>query len=200
MRGQSGASAAQHRFFLVSSSLESFCAMIKTDCKCCMRPFMPIKFDVCILQGQIQGALYGARALAQGLGPFAFAAMFAAFSRSDSPLPYFPGRPSATCCPLAIVPGSTLSPPAVDSCRPVQMLAWKCLSAPHIGPKAGPGKVLSVLCRSRKLRDKNLFGNCSMHASGTIPGLKRKGHPSCWFTLRSTLLRAHNIQVSGTIA
>ncbi|KAK9855166.1 hypothetical protein WJX84_009416 [Apatococcus fuscideae] len=44
-------------------------------------------------QGQIQGALYGARALAQGLGPFAFAAMFAAFSRSDSPLPYFPGAP-----------------------------------------------------------------------------------------------------------
>lgn len=44
-------------------------------------------------QGSVQGALYGARALASGLGPVAFAFLFAAFTRSDSPLPYFPGAP-----------------------------------------------------------------------------------------------------------
>ncbi|KAK9864269.1 hypothetical protein WJX84_011024 [Apatococcus fuscideae] len=62
-------------------------------------------------QGQIQGALYGARALAQGLGPFAFAALFAAFSRSDSPLPYFPGAPflfgAALMC-IGIAVGATI--------------------------------------------------------------------------------------------
>ena len=42
-------------------------------------------------QGTIQGALYGAKALAQGIGPLVFAALFSAFSRSDSQLPYFPG-------------------------------------------------------------------------------------------------------------
>eukprot|EP00891_Asterochloris_glomerata_P006385 jgi/Astpho2/6385/Aster-06047 len=42
-------------------------------------------------QGTVQGALYGARALAQGTGPFFFAAVFAAFSRDGSPLPHFPG-------------------------------------------------------------------------------------------------------------
>ncbi|KAK9805583.1 hypothetical protein WJX72_006405 [[Myrmecia] bisecta] len=44
-------------------------------------------------QGTIQGALYGARSLAQGVGPLIFAALFSAFTRSDSPLPYFPGAP-----------------------------------------------------------------------------------------------------------
>ena len=44
-------------------------------------------------QGSVQGALNGAKALAAGIGPFAFAALFAAFSRSDSPLPFFPGAP-----------------------------------------------------------------------------------------------------------
>lgn len=41
----------------------------------------------------MQGALYGARALATGTGPLLFAAMFSAFTKSDSPLPYFPGAP-----------------------------------------------------------------------------------------------------------
>lgn len=41
----------------------------------------------------VQGALYGAKALATGTGPFMFAAIFAAFTRTDSPLPYFPGAP-----------------------------------------------------------------------------------------------------------
>ena len=58
------------------------------------------------LQGQIQGALYGARALAQGLGPFAFAAMFAAFSRSDSPLPYFPGESGLSSAPASFPGGA----------------------------------------------------------------------------------------------
>lgn len=44
-------------------------------------------------QGTIQGALYGAKALATGVGPLMFAAMFAAFTKTDSPLPYFPGAP-----------------------------------------------------------------------------------------------------------
>ncbi|KAK9805503.1 hypothetical protein WJX72_001711 [[Myrmecia] bisecta] len=44
-------------------------------------------------QGTIQGALYGARSLAQGVGPLIFAALFSAFTRSDSPMPYFPGAP-----------------------------------------------------------------------------------------------------------
>ena len=39
----------------------------------------------------LQGALYGAKALATGTGPLLFAAMFAAFTKTDSPLPYFPG-------------------------------------------------------------------------------------------------------------
>ena len=43
------------------------------------------------LQGTIQGALYGARALAQGTGPIIFAAIFAAFTREESPFPKFAG-------------------------------------------------------------------------------------------------------------
>lgn len=39
----------------------------------------------------VQGALYGAKALATGAGPLFFAAMFAGFTKTDSPLPYFPG-------------------------------------------------------------------------------------------------------------
>ncbi len=44
-----------------------------------------------MLQGTIQGALYGAKALAQGIGPLIFASLFSAFTRSDSRLPFFPG-------------------------------------------------------------------------------------------------------------
>lgn len=44
-------------------------------------------------QGTIQGALYGARALAQGTGPIIFAAVFAAFTREESPFPKFAGAP-----------------------------------------------------------------------------------------------------------
>ena len=44
-------------------------------------------------QGSVQGALYGARALAAGMGPLLFAQIFSAFTRSDSRLPFFPGAP-----------------------------------------------------------------------------------------------------------
>ena len=44
------------------------------------------------MQGTIQGALYGARALAQGTGPIIFAAIFAAFTREESPFPKFAGK------------------------------------------------------------------------------------------------------------
>lgn len=39
----------------------------------------------------LQGALYGARALASGCGPLVFAWLFKAFTSSQSELPYFPG-------------------------------------------------------------------------------------------------------------
>jgi fucose permease len=44
-------------------------------------------------QGSVQGALYGARSVASGVGPLAFAFLFSAFTKSDSPLPFFPGAP-----------------------------------------------------------------------------------------------------------
>lgn len=44
-------------------------------------------------QGSVQGALYGARALASGTGPLVFAGLFSVFTKTDSPLPYFPGAP-----------------------------------------------------------------------------------------------------------
>lgn len=62
-------------------------------------------------QGAVQGALYGARALAMGFGPLLFAGVFRLFTKSDSPLPYFPGAPfvvgvagmaAAVACALSI--------------------------------------------------------------------------------------------------
>lgn len=44
-------------------------------------------------QGSVQGALYGARAIASGIGPLVFAFLFKAFTTSDSSLPFFPGAP-----------------------------------------------------------------------------------------------------------
>lgn len=45
-------------------------------------------------QGAVQGALYGARALASGAGPLLFAWLFAAFTRTDSWTGvFFPGAP-----------------------------------------------------------------------------------------------------------
>lgn len=52
---------------------------------------------MCCAQGTIQGALYGARALAQGTGPIIFAAIFAAFTREESPFPKFAGALPLYC-------------------------------------------------------------------------------------------------------
>jgi DHA1 family tetracycline resistance protein-like MFS transporter len=46
-------------------------------------------------QGTVQGALNGAKSLASGVGPLAFAWLFAAFTRTDSEFPFFPGAPFA---------------------------------------------------------------------------------------------------------
>jgi len=59
-------------------------------------------------QGAVQGALFGARALANGVGPLVFAKLFSLFTRSDRPghLPYFPGAPfvlGAACMATAFV-------------------------------------------------------------------------------------------------
>lgn len=67
---------------------------------------------------QKQGALYGARSLAMGVGPLVFAAVFRAFSRSDSGWPTFPGAPfvlgavvSAVALALAVsLPGAPGAP------------------------------------------------------------------------------------------
>ena len=39
----------------------------------------------------MQGALYGARSLAQGAGPVIFAGIFTLFSQTSTSVPYFPG-------------------------------------------------------------------------------------------------------------
>ena len=39
----------------------------------------------------VQGAVYGAKALAMGAGPLMFAAIFSAFTKTESPFPFFPG-------------------------------------------------------------------------------------------------------------
>jgi hypothetical protein len=60
----------------------------------------------------MQGALFGARSLGTGFGPILFATVFSMFSRTDSTLPFFPGKRSAVlsyvntdkhclhCCPM----------------------------------------------------------------------------------------------------
>lgn len=59
-----------------------------------------------------QGALMGARAVASGFGPIVFSLLFAAFTRSDSPLPYFPGAPFLLAAALTLgAVGAALSMP-----------------------------------------------------------------------------------------
>lgn len=53
----------------------------------------------------MQGALYGARALASGCGPLVFAWLFKAFTNSKSEMPYFPG----TCWVVCVNPYGDLS-------------------------------------------------------------------------------------------
>ncbi|KFM25034.1 Hippocampus abundant transcript-like protein 1 [Auxenochlorella protothecoides] len=63
-------------------------------------------------QGAVQGALMGARAVASGFGPIVFSLLFAAFTRSDSPLPYFPGAPFLLAAALTLgAAGAALSMP-----------------------------------------------------------------------------------------
>eukprot|EP00887_Chlorella_sp_A99_P004926 scaffold4.g4926.t1 len=53
-------------------------------------------------QGSVQGALFGARALASGIGPLLFAQLFPMFTRTSSSLPYFPGAPFVVGAVLAL--------------------------------------------------------------------------------------------------
>lgn len=55
-------------------------------------------------QGQIQGALYGVQALAMGLGPLLFSAIFTAFTRAHSILPYLPAAPFFIGSVLLLIP------------------------------------------------------------------------------------------------
>mmetsp|Transcript_12814 Transcript_12814/g.38699 ORF Transcript_12814/g.38699 Transcript_12814/m.38699 type:complete len:525 (-) Transcript_12814:561-2135(-) len=62
-------------------------------------------------QGTVQGALFGAKALATGTGPLLFAALFAGFTKTDSPLPYYPGAPflmGSALMVVAVVVAATL--------------------------------------------------------------------------------------------
>lgn len=47
--------------------------------------------------------MQGARALAQGLGPLIFAGLFALFTQSWSPLPYFPGMQTPALSSLLFI-------------------------------------------------------------------------------------------------
>jgi len=74
-----------------------------------------------MMQGTIQGALYGARALAQGTGPIIFAAIFAAFTREESPFPKFAGEPcfavsSDLHCAVSCACAAAPPPPLTCSC------------------------------------------------------------------------------------
>lgn len=44
------------------------------------------------MQGMVQGALGGCKALAQGIGPIVDAGIFAIFTRKHGRLPYLPGK------------------------------------------------------------------------------------------------------------
>jgi DHA1 family tetracycline resistance protein-like MFS transporter len=69
-------------------------------------------------QGAVQGALQGARALAQGLGPLAFAGIFSLFTKTSSPLPYFPGAPfvfGAVLMLIALIVAATVDRSKADT-------------------------------------------------------------------------------------
>lgn len=54
-------------------------------------------------QGAVNGALLGAGSMAQGIGPLVFAAVFAAFTRTDTRLPYAPWAPWVVAMALTLV-------------------------------------------------------------------------------------------------
>lgn len=101
-------------------------------------------------QGSVQGALFGARALASGTGPLVFAFLFAAFTRTESPLPYFPGAPflfGFALMLLAIGVAATIPSAAGGNCgtieRRQQQQQQQCQAAPPAGPAGqlgGEGK------------------------------------------------------------
>lgn len=66
--------------------------MNRAQCRC-VQHSRSLFLHINTLQTPPQGALYGARSLAMGVGPLVFAAVFRAFSRSDSGWPSFPGAP-----------------------------------------------------------------------------------------------------------
>ncbi|GAB4814357.1 hypothetical protein N2152v2_001403 [Parachlorella kessleri] len=97
-------------------------------------------------QGSVQGALYGARALASGVGPLLFAALFKAFTSSESKLPYFPGAPfilGATLMLAALAVAATIPANAGGSAGAVRQLSWRRLntfrSVPTDDPMPGLG-------------------------------------------------------------
>lgn len=121
---------------------------------------------ISMLQGAVQGALQGARALAQGLGPLIFAGLFALFTKSWSPLPYFPGikpQPLLPCCAAAFLlpwqltlalprlfknldAGSLTIPPSdsanlISSFPPCFILVFKFWPLPSFPPERLPGKM-----------------------------------------------------------
>ncbi|EIE23230.1 MFS general substrate transporter [Coccomyxa subellipsoidea C-169] len=70
-------------------------------------------------QGAMQGALFGARSLATGMGPVIFASIFSVFSRSDSRLPFFPGAPfiaGAALCGVGLIVALTIRTSDVRNC------------------------------------------------------------------------------------
>jgi len=69
----------------------------------CAHQHPPSAARRCLLQGLVQGALAGIRALAQGVGPLLFAQLFAAVTRTDSPLGYHPGAVFWVSCALTAV-------------------------------------------------------------------------------------------------
>lgn len=123
-------------------------------------------------QGAVQGALYGARALASGTGPLLFALLFSAFTKTDSPLPYFPGGAGGVAAWL----GCCISDPFA------QLVAGEITHFSAAGACQGPGLQRSPheelrLCR-RNARPRNagapfVFGFVlmllAMGVAATIP-------------------------------
>ena len=75
----------------------------------------------------MQGALYAARALASGVGPLAFAQLFAWFTRTDSPLPYFPGAPFVLGAVLMVgaLAVAASIPADAEAAHQKQQAAWE---------------------------------------------------------------------------
>lgn len=106
-------------------------------------------------QGSVQGALYGAKALATGTGPLLFAAIFAAFTRTDSRLPFFPGAPfllGTVIMVAAIAIAFTLDPkagrhaariaPLLHSDEEAEVEAEAGIHTTHFADMAAPNAIM----------------------------------------------------------